>query len=401
MNVNWYEFRPCASIGRELKEWEEIYYTEEACPPLGSVMVSFSAPVSVNTEELCSRVAEHAPHAIAPPPLSELWITAPCRIPLLPLTICNIVNASPILRNVECGGGCDNDMQTVVKFMQDVGMWVMPAGIPPAVLPQVRRVCAQRIHLVSTALQQAGFDLETDTPCFQEVSWRGKNRFDMLFPVEPLFSAANISSELVGSGSFHRLNFAENQPGWGASVMKQIAWKARWLPIVLQMLQMPVDRLEVTVGVVTSRPGANVQAWHSDGQHVDEEAGWDGTGEAPPRAVCVFVPLVDLNRQIGCTQFFPGSHKYSGLLGLGGAAVALGSTADALCMAGDALMYDYRVLHRGMPNCMPVPLPLTSDQRLESWEGLVAMNERPILQFIYHAGAYRQTKNFSREKLLP
>jgi ectoine hydroxylase-related dioxygenase (phytanoyl-CoA dioxygenase family) len=115
-----------------------------------------------------------------------------------------------------------------------------------------------------------------------------------------------------------------------------------------------------------------MQDWHTDGPPTGSEA-----GETAPYAICIFVPLQDLaaNPTMGCTQFWPGTHNFRHLLGFGPAAVALHSTADALVGAGDAVVYDYRTLHRGLPN--------ESSRR------------REVLQFVYHVATYREARNFA------
>lgn len=85
-----------------------------------------------------------------------------------------------------------------------------------------------------------------------------------------------------------------------------------------------------------------VQEWHSDGPPAADAA--------RPYAVCVFVPLLDLTADTGCTQFWPGSHMHAHLLGFGPAAPVLEAAVDGRVAAGDAVLYDYRVLHRGLPN---------------------------------------------------
>lgn len=85
-----------------------------------------------------------------------------------------------------------------------------------------------------------------------------------------------------------------------------------------------------------------MQEWHSDGPPAAQAD--------QPYAVCVFVPLLDLSPATGCTQFWPGSHVHAHLLGFGPAAVVLETAVDGLVAAGDAVLYDYRVLHRGLPN---------------------------------------------------
>ncbi len=58
----------------------------------------------------------------------------------------------------------------------------------------------------------------------------------------------------------------------------------------------------------------------------------------------------------------------------------LGSTLDAVVAAGSCVMYDYRLLHRGMPN--------TSAGTL-----------RPVLQYFYHLTSYSEQRNYGKEKL--
>jgi ectoine hydroxylase-related dioxygenase (phytanoyl-CoA dioxygenase family) len=115
-----------------------------------------------------------------------------------------------------------------------------------------------------------------------------------------------------------------------------------------------------------------VQDWHTDGPPARVRA-----GVCKPYACCVFVPLQDLESDpaMGCTQFWPGSHLCPHLLGFGPAASELHSTLDALVRAGDAVLYDYRTMHRGLPN--------NSDL------------QREMLQIVYHDAAYAETRNYA------
>ena len=91
-------------------------------------------------------------------------------------------------------------------------------------------------------------------------------------------------------------------------------------------------------GVMVARAATNGdhQRWHKDGDHENSES---------PNALTVFVPLQPLTAANGPTEFRLGSHR---------------SRADAkrmrqdgvavMCDAGDALLFDYRVDHRGLAN---------------------------------------------------
>ena len=105
----------------------------------------------------------------------------------------------------------------------------------------------------------------------------------------------------------------------------------------------------------------------------------------PPHCVNVFVPLVDITAHNGGTEFCLGSHK---LTVDGGADVmwqdsghkdAIGfdgtPVAPTFC-AGSVLLFDYRVLHRGLAH-----------------EGL-PNERRPVLYFTYARRWFFDTENF-------
>jgi ectoine hydroxylase-related dioxygenase (phytanoyl-CoA dioxygenase family) len=119
-----------------------------------------------------------------------------------------------------------------------------------------------------------------------------------------------------------------------------------------------------------------VQEWHADGPHMGPCAGPDGTGESQPYGACVFLPLHDLKAcpEMGCTQFWPGTHKYSHLLGFGPAASEMHLALDALASPSEAVIYDYRTLHRGLAN--------DSNQ------------QREVLQLVYHVTSYSEGRNY-------
>ena len=62
------------------------------------------------------------------------------------------------------------------------------------------------------------------------------------------------------------------------------------------------------------------------------------------------MPLLDLSPQVGFTKFCPQSHHYKNFVGFGPVVTLVEATYDGLVYAGDAVWYDYRWLHRGMPN---------------------------------------------------
>jgi len=109
--------------------------------------------------------------------------------------------------------------------------------------------------------------------------------------------------------------------------------KPPWLPLVGSILG---NTATLTyVGCIFSLPGSITQPFHSDGDHLSE------TEQLPPHCLNVFVPLVDLTPLNGPTEFIPTSH--------------LNWNTDVnpvviLAKAGSALLFDYRLKHRGLGN---------------------------------------------------
>ncbi len=135
-------------------------------------------------------------------------------------------------------------------------------------------------------------------------------------------------------------------------------------------------------GIVFSSPGSVTQAWHRDGPHL---FGDDHPG-LPAHALTVFVPLCTVSAAMGSPQFCPGTHMLS----------------DATCNAmehrvfqvpvieaGDAIVFDYRVLHRGMGNS-------SSSGGGDTNGGQV----RPLFYVVYAKPWWRDKTNFGSEMLM-
>ena len=115
-------------------------------------------------------------------------------------------------------------------------------------------------------------------------------------------------------------------------------------------------RLEVVQrGVVISRPGARVQRLHVDATHSHFEA---AKASASHRLYSVFVPLVDIERDGDGTEFWPTGDLHSSTRALARHIISDPDespldpdTLDApACRAGGAIVFDYRAIHRGLPN---------------------------------------------------
>jgi hypothetical protein len=94
------------------------------------------------------------------------------------------------------------------------------------------------------------------------------------------------------------------------------------------------------------------QEWHMDGGHLDEER------YLPCHCLTVFVPLVDLCADNGATEFSLGSHLHE--------CEDLGERVLE-CLAGSAIVFDYRTLHRGTANRTTADRPILYFTYARSW----------------------------------
>jgi hypothetical protein len=126
-------------------------------------------------------------------------------------------------------------------------------------------------------------------------------------------------------------------------------------------------------GIVYSLADSVAQAWHRDGPHL---ATSDGP-TAPAHALTAFFPLCDVTEDRGSPQFIPGSHLLSD---------EVANTTDHHVVqfnplaATDCVVFDYRLLHRGMPN--------------------VGSDTRPLMYVVFSVPHWCDDINFGTEPLL-
>jgi hypothetical protein len=266
----------------------------------------------------------------------EVWLTAPCRIPIFANSMEDLI--------------CDDDSSRNISLVREFGMAILTRAIDSTTLESLVKSANERIQAAERAvsLKRPELKLGLDLFAFSEFSSRGGHRFDLLF-------ADDEASKTVF----------------------QVGRTGPWIPAIQALLG--VD-FQFMVSVVYSRPGADAQDWHTDGAHRDDGHGWDEKPPVAPYAVCVFLALIDLDRTVGFTQFWPSTHRHAGLAGFGRAAPVLGCAVDGLLRAGGCAVYDYRLMHRGMPNAS-------------------ATTQRPLIQFLYHTPSYHETKNYGLEPL--
>lgn len=263
----------------------------------------------------------------------EVWASAPARLPLRPIT----------------GYPSFEDSNTLREW----GLMVRENILDTLQIAELREIVNAAIENVDALLHlhRPNICIGQDTFLFREIGSRGNQRFDL---------------RLTNATDFINKNI---------------------LPKVSDVLVniLGTDQFDFDVSVVYSRPGANFQGWHADGDHQGKDAGWDDDGWknclAEAYAICLFLPLIDLNDETGFTQFWPGSHRNRDLLGFSQVAQITQALFDGKLSAGSGIFYDYRLFHRGMPNCSQVL--------------------RPVLQVIFKRRWYVEKANYGTKSIIP
>lgn len=102
------------------------------------------------------------------------------------------------------------------------------------------------------------------------------------------------------------------------------------------------------LSLLISTPGSPTQSWHADGGHTSL------TTHEPCHVFNVFIPLIDVPMLMGPTELRPGSQVYTRDLGrmmlLAKVKKRLREPVVPELKRGDALVFDYRILHRGRAN---------------------------------------------------
>ena len=180
--------------------------------------------------------------------------------------------------------------------------------LPASKVDAWRAEAATRYDDICSLLRAKGIDPEKDKVRQREVMRRSPGRLDVRF--EP-----------------------DTDPGWWLELKRD--------PLIAEVLAslLGADYRYLFSGVVVAQPGARVQHTHRDG----------GSGLFPEQplpmpayAISLFVPLDGFGPEYGPTEFFPGKWL-----------VDPAEDDQSICAnlkVGSALLFDYRIPHRGGEN---------------------------------------------------
>ena len=163
-----------------------------------------------------------------------------------------------------------------------------------------------------------------------------------------------------------------------------------WRPLIAAVLG--DDAEHAFSGVVYSDPSSPAQHWHIDSPHVSE-------AHLPPHALNVMIALHDMPLSMGPTELAKGSHRLTNhlqnpalvsdelvyqrettvpeqLVANPGQAVPEGFSSTLT--AGSCLIFDDRILHRGLGNA--------------------STNRRTMVYFSYRQAGYRENTHFEAQR---
>ena len=325
---------------------------------------------------------------------AEVVVSAPCHVPFMELTLRDLdVSAAAVTHrhldndDADDAGRRSTELEPrhspVDTFLRTGLAASCRSAVAPDDLARLIAVANARMSNAEAALatNHPTLDVGADVFAFREMGSRGGRRFDLLFP-KPEWER-DETEDAMNDAAFIRA-FASSAP-WVQTLIDPLLGKnepRKRIDGSTASSSGSADAWWCDVSIVYSKPGARDQDWHCDGRHLagESRADFTGSGVSAPYAVCVFVPLVDLNQEVGFTPFWGGSHVTDGLIGFGAAAEVLRGCVDGVVDAGGFVAYDYRTMHRGMRN--------TSDG-----------TTRPVLQFLYARSNYRETKNYGASSI--
>jgi hypothetical protein len=286
----------------------------------------------------------------------ELWATAPAILPLRPADgYGKYIKYNK--KEVEKQGLSQESWASLT--MKEYGIFFQSEFLDENTVEEIRVEIMSEIKETEDLIRMHHplINIGKDFISFREIASRGNERFDLLLQTSSSSSSSSKIREIINTQVLERI-----------------------LPMAKIILGETSGGLDFDLSVVYSKPGAPDQGWHADGEHQKGAAdiGWNINGWkthlADPYALCLFIPLIDLDDETGFTQFWPASHQSRGLLGFGPVAKLTESTWDAKAKAGSLICYDYRTMHRGMKNCSTII--------------------RPVVQILIKKKWYEETRNY-------
>ncbi|KAL3893673.1 MAG: hypothetical protein SGPRY_014069, partial [Prymnesium sp.] len=232
------------------------------------------------------------------------------------------------------------------RQLRDDGFVVIPdAQIPSSTIEKVASSSKLELSDLLQLVAHAGVDPVEQLYNFNEVCHRFKYRWD--FRVQPESRAwEELMTQAIDTVSpiireLHRLSVHPDEGGHR-----------------MTRLITPKSPTAIMSGAILSKPGALSQRFHADASptHLRMASLFPSH-----RLFNIFVPLVDIEANGDGTQFLPGTHhsrrakhRFKQAVERAGRleddATTMATAVAPACPAGGVMLFDYRVLHRGLAN---------------------------------------------------
>ena len=210
------------------------------------------------------------------------------------------------------------------QTFNELGVCLVRSLLPPAFAQECRKQAQESFDELMQHIARRELPVGDGTKGgFQEIVKRTAGRYEMLYKMDQGLLEADPSGQL-------------------GKVLADT-----WLQPFLNRTIGPGWRL-MRQALLVSFPGATVQQWHVDGGHISNAR------HLPCHAMNVFIALDEISLDMGPTELRPASHFLSRDLSkqmfLAKIKKRLHPTLKPECQPGDAVIFDYRTLHRGLPN---------------------------------------------------
>ena len=234
--------------------------------------------------------------------------------------------------------------------LRDVGFTVVAAEISPMLLSAARIEACSALDSMLAQIDAVP-DPKANSPrsagafSFREIVHRAPQRYDFRISQDGRFSKVCDEATTCAKRIVYALHDLPLHPH---DHDVRTSWVRRALP------RQP---RAIMSGIVTSLPGASVQNFHADASPMHFAL----AAHVPRyRLFQVFFPLVDIPKDSIGTQFWAGSHlsrrerefwRWQGVSSLLEAdASAKASMSSPACPVGSIIIFDYRIIHRGLGN---------------------------------------------------
>lgn len=272
------------------------------------------------------------------------------------------------------------DVTSAARTFNELGLCIADSLLPPEFAAECCVHAQEAFDDLTREMAARGIALGDKTKGgFREIVKRTSGRYEMLYRMD--------------EGIF------ENAPGGNGRLARALA--ETWLKPFLDAT-MGEDWRLMRQALLVSFPGSTEQQWHVDGDHLSRER------HLPCHAMNVFIALDEITQEMGPTELRPASQfltrDLKRQLLLAKIKKRLHKTVQPGFNPGDACLFDYRTLHRGMPNvsggadydaaagdrCDWGDGMFWGSTTTQRWKG----KARPMLELTFASSRYNDLLNF-------